>query len=100
MQHQTRYLIYDGKAAGPVTRLLMAVVGIALAAVSLVLGFVFFLAVLGVGLIFALVMWFRLRSFRKQVNEAAARQGGEGRTVIDGDFTVIQRQEPPRNDGP
>lgn len=99
MQQQTRYLIYDGKA-GPVSRFLMAVAGIALAAVSLVLGFVFFLAFLGVGLVIALVMWFRLRSFRRQVAETdAARSHGE-RTVIDGDFTVVRPPEPPSRNRP
>lgn len=89
MQHHPKYIVYGGNAPGPIGRILMALAAAALATVSLVLGFFFFLAFLGVGLVVAAVMWFRLRQVRREIQQAAERSGGSGDSVIEGDFTVV-----------
>jgi len=89
MQQQTRYIVYGGKSPGPIGRVLMALAAAVLATLSLVLGFFFFLAFLGVGLVVAAVMWFRLRQVRRDVQRAAERSGRSGDSVIEGDFTVV-----------
>ena len=94
MQHQTKYIVYQGKT-GPVGRIVAAVVGIILAAVSLVLGFFFFLTVVGIALIVGLYFWIKLRPVRRQMQEAAA---GRPET-IEGEFRVVSGQDDggPRN---
>lgn len=94
MQHQTKYIVYQGKT-GPVGRIMAAIVGIVLAAVSLVLGFFFFLTVLGIALIAGLFFWIKLRPVRKQMQEAAAARP----ETIEGEFRVVSEtdREGPRN---
>ena len=94
MQQKTKYIAYQGQV-GPIGRVLMALVAMALAAVSLVLGFFFFLALLGVGLVVAAVMWFRLRPVRKEFRAAAEKSARKGDSVIEGDFTVVDSRPTP-----
>jgi hypothetical protein len=88
MQRQTRYIVYQGQT-GPVGRVLAAVVGLVLAAVSLVLGFVFFLTVLGIALVVGLYFWIKLRPVRQQMREAAAARP----EIIEGDFRVVSETD-------
>jgi len=94
---QTRYIVYGGKSPGPIGRVLMALAAAALATLSLVLGFFFFLAFLGVGLVVAAVMWFRLRQVRQDIQQAEERSGRGGDSVIEGDFKVVS-SEPESDD--
>ncbi len=89
MQQHTRYIVYDGKTAGPLSRVIMALGAAAMAVVALIFGFFFFLAFLGVALVVATVMWFRLRGFRRDLRAAAERNARPGESVIEGDFTVV-----------
>lgn len=89
MQHQTKYIAYGGNSPGPIGRVLMALAAAVLATVSLVLGFFFFLAFLGVGLVVAAIVWFRLRQVRRDIRQAAERSGRSEDAVIEGDFTVV-----------
>ncbi len=99
MQQYNRYLSYEGRP-GPVARALMAVVAMIVAAASIVLGFFFFVAFLGVAMVFAIVVWFRLRALRKQMGAATPSSAkGEG-PVIEGDFTVIRERQDSQRDGP
>ncbi|KPK59286.1 MAG: hypothetical protein AMJ59_11770 [Gammaproteobacteria bacterium SG8_31] len=99
MQQYNRYLSYEGRP-GPVARVLMAVVAMIVAAASIVLGFFFFVAFLGVAMVFAIVVWFRLRTLRKQMGAATPSSAkGEG-PVIEGDFTVIRERQDSQRDGP
>lgn len=90
MQNNGRFLAFEGKP-GLVTRLLVAFGAMALSALALVLGVFFFLAFLAIGLVVAVVIWFRLRPIRQQMREAmdAPRPPGDG-SVIEGDFTVVR----------
>ena len=89
MQQQTRYIVYNGRSLGPFGRLLAAIGAAILATVALFLGFFFFLAFLGIGLVVAIVMWFRLRGLRREIRNAAERASRSGDSVIEGDFTVV-----------
>jgi fatty acid desaturase len=94
MEKHQRFLIYDGKP-GPLTRIALALAAMVMAAVSVVLGFFFFIAFIIVALIVGIVLWFRLRPVREQMREfnerAAANQRSADRGgVIEGDFTVVE----------
>jgi len=95
MQQHTKYIVYDGKAAGPLGRVIMALAAAAMAVVALVFGFFFFLAFLGVGLVVAIVMWFRLRTIRRDLRAAAEQTARPGDSVIEGDFTVVSSRQDP-----
>ena len=86
MQRQTRYIVYQGQT-GPVGRVLAAIVGLVLAAVSLVLGFFFFLG---------LYFWVKLRPVRQQMREAAAARP----ETIEGDFRVVSETDEKGPDRP
>jgi Flp pilus assembly protein TadB len=88
MQQQTKYIVYQGRT-GPVGRIVAAIAGIMLAAVSLVLGVFFFLAVMGVALIVGVYVWIKLRPVRRQMREAAAARPG----AIEGEFRVVSERE-------
>jgi hypothetical protein len=95
MQRQTRYIVYQGQT-GPVGRVLAAIVGLVLAAVSLVLGFFFFLTVLGIALVVGLYFWVKLRPVRQQMREAAAARP----ETIEGDFRVVSETDEKGPDRP
>jgi fatty acid desaturase len=97
MQHQQRFLIYKSNP-GPLTRIALALAAMVMAAVSVVLGFFFFIAFLIVALIVGTVLWFRLRPVREQMRQfnertAADKGSADPGGVIEGDFTVIREPE-------
>ena len=97
MEKQQRFLIYEGKP-GLLTRIAWALGAMVLAAISVVLGFFFFIAFIIVALIVGIVLWFRLRPVREQMRQfndlsgrpAAERGSADRGGVIEGDFTVIR----------
>jgi fatty acid desaturase len=97
MQQHQRFLIYKSNP-GPLTRIALALAAMVMAAVSVVLGFFFFIAFIIVALIVGIVLWFRLRPVREQMrqfNERAAADNGPAGPggVIEGDFTVVREPE-------
>ncbi len=77
----------------------MALSAAAMAVVALVFGFFFFLAFLGLGLVVAAVMWFRLRGVRKDLRAAAETASRPGDSVIEGDFKVVDSRDAPDKTG-
>jgi membrane protein implicated in regulation of membrane protease activity len=71
----------------------MALAAMAMAAVSIVLGFFFFIAFLVVALIVGIVLWFRLRPVRQQMRRSAERAAEDRGPVIEGDFTVVEESK-------
>lgn len=71
----------------------MALIAMAMAAVSIVLGFFFFIAFLGVALIVGLVLWFRLRPVRQQMRRSSEQKAEDQGPVIEGDFTVVEESK-------
>jgi membrane protein implicated in regulation of membrane protease activity len=84
MPDQIRF-IANTRQSGPVGRFLLAVGAALLATVSLLLGFVFFVVILGFALVAGLILWFRLRSLQKR----APSGSGSGSDAIEGEYQVL-----------
>ena len=97
MSNPNPFLI-NGRPPGPLARFLAGVIALALLAISIFLGFIFFVSALVAAAIIAIVLWFK----RKQAGPPGAspfqreRQPG---STLEGDFEVL-KPDPPRRDGP
>jgi len=82
MPDQIRF-ISNTRQTGPLGRFLLALGTALLATASLLLGFVFFVVILGFALLAGLVLWFRLRSLRRRAPV------GAGSNAIEGEYEVV-----------
>jgi membrane protein implicated in regulation of membrane protease activity len=82
MPDQIRF-ISNTRQAGPVGRFLLAVGAALLATASLLLGFVFFVVILGFALVAGMIFWLRLKSLQRRSPPRA------GSDAIEGEYEVV-----------
>lgn len=101
MQTPNPFLI-NGRPPGPVARFLAGVVALSVLAVSVLLGFVFFVSALIAAAIIAVVVWFKTRQAGSAVRGSQspgspfAREPGSG-TTLEGDFEVLDPDDSRRD---
>jgi len=108
MQTPNPFLI-NGRPPGPVARFLAGIVALGVLAVSILLGFVFFVSALIAAAIIAIVVWFKTRqpgsAARGSQSRGAPSPGSPFRrepksgTTLEGDFEVLDPEDS-RRDGP
>ena len=92
MQSRHPFLI-DGRPPGPVARFFAALAAMAILAVSIVFGLVFFLSALAAAAIVGIFLW--IQSRRMASSRAGQRQHPGSGTTLEGDFEVL---DPKRSD--
>ena len=92
MKQQSPYLL-SGPGPGPVARFLGALAAALALTLSMILGFVFFLVVLGATVVMAIVVWFKLRRVRRDMPSPDVDPKDPATTVLDGDYEIIEGRE-------
>lgn len=90
MRQDGPYLL-SGPGPGPVARFIGAVVAALALTLSMIVGFVFFLIVLGVGAVVGSYLWIKLRRLRRQM-EPGPDTSDPASTILEGDFEVIDEE--------
>lgn len=90
-------------AGNPIANALVVIVGVLAIALSLVLGFVAFVALAGVFLVMAAVvgirLWWLQRKLRKRAGTEQARHEADSRVdIIEGEYHVISRSSRRQDD--
>lgn len=92
MRQQSPYLL-SGPGPGPVARFLGALAAALALTLSMILGFVFFLIVLGVVLIMAVVVWAKIGRLRREMRAQGGSPTDPETTILDGDYEVLRDRE-------
>lgn len=92
---QTRHpFLIDGRPPGPVARFFAALTALAILAVSVVFGLVFFLSALAAAAIVGIVFW--IQSRRSATSRHHPRQRPGPGTTLEGDYEVLDPKRPDR----
>ncbi|MGD8977246.1 MAG: hypothetical protein PVG91_06540 [Gammaproteobacteria bacterium] len=92
---QTRHpFLIDGRPPGPLARFFAALVALAILAVSIVFGLVFFLSALAAAAIIGIVLWIQSRRIAPSRHRHGQRPGSG--TTLEGDFEVLDPKRPER----
>jgi predicted lipid-binding transport protein (Tim44 family) len=85
-----------GPRPGLLTRMLLTAAGVVMLISAAFLGAFFFLAAIGIFMVLVVVMAFRGWRLKREFEKAAARgqrpRRGDGRTTVEGEYTVITRR--------